>query len=257
MKNQNYILLLFITILVYHSGNAQDFLVTTKADTIYGEVKPLNYGAEKKVQIKGADKKKQVYSMFQVVFYSLNNEQFYPVKSPHGYSFMKLLKSGYLSLYAFQAENQMSYDNRYLLKRDGKGTEVPNLGFKKIMTNFLSDCDQVSTKIENGNLQKRDLEKIVDEYNACINSNTMERLPVSRSPTLKKTIDHWSVLAEKVRVHENFEGKENALEMINETKSKIIKGEKVPNFLIQGLKSAITPADLQEDLQNALNEINP
>jgi len=257
MKNLGiiHILFLLIAMLVCKCVNAQDFLVTTKGDTIFGEIKPLNYGPEKKVLIKTADKKKTVYSMFQVSFYSLEKETYYPVKGPAGYSFMKLLKPGYLSLYGFQVENQTTYDGRFLLKRDGKGTEVPNLSFKKALTNFLDDCDQVAVKIENGVFSKRDLEKIVDEYNACINSNTSERLPVASTPSLKKKTDSWDVLAEKVKAHENFDGQENTLEMISEIKSKISKSEKVPNFLIQGLKETLTIPELQEDLQNALNEI--
>jgi len=257
MKNASILPLLFLLniLLVCHSVSAQDYVVTTKGDTIYGEVKPLNYGPEKKVQIRAADKKKAIYSMMQIASFSLEKEVYQPVKGPTGYSFMKLLKGGYLSLYAFQGENQVLYDNYFLLKRDGKGTEIPNLSFKKVLSNFLSDCKTVSDKIEKGEYDKRDLEKIVDEYNSCLNAKTSEELPMASSPTLKNSVDQWQALAEKVNRHEAFEGKDNALEMIDEVKNKLIKSEKIPNFLIQGLKETITPPDLQDALQNALNAI--
>lgn len=258
MKNLGilHILFLLIAMLVCKCVNAQDFLVTVKGDTIYGEIKPLNFGPEKKVQVRTADKKKTIYSMFQVSHYSLEKESYYPVKGPSGYSFMKLLKPGYLSLYGFQPENQVNYDGRYLLKLDGRGTEVPNLSFKKTLVNFLKDCDKVATRIENGELTKKDLEQIIDEYNGCIAANTVQRVPSSGSVASKKKVDYWETLAEKVSAHENFDGKEDALEMINEIKTKLSKSEKVPNFLIQGLKETLTVPALQEDLQNALNEID-
>jgi len=76
----------------------QDILVTTKGDTLRGEVKPLIYGTDKKVQITEAGKKKAIYSLFQTKSYSLKGETYQPVKGPSGYTFMKLIKSGYLSI---------------------------------------------------------------------------------------------------------------------------------------------------------------
>src|SRR5688572_10891221 len=135
-----HIFFLLNALLVCQCVTAQDYLVTTKGDTLYGEIKPLNYGLEKKVQLRTADKKKQIYPMVQISAFALKKEVYQPVKGPNGYSFMKLLKPGYLSLFAFQGENQVTYDNHFLLKRDGNGTEVPNLSFRKILTNFPSDC---------------------------------------------------------------------------------------------------------------------
>lgn len=247
---------MFLAVLACKCVNAQDFLVTTKGDTLTGEIKTLNYGPEKKVQLKGADNKKTVYSMFQVAYYSLDKEVFYPVKGPYGYSFMKLLKPGYLSLYNFTSENQMTYDGLYLLKKDGKGIVVPNISFKKTLTSFLKDCPEVSTKIENDEFSKKDLEKIIDAYNACIISRTNHLTAQQNSIGTKDKIGPWNILAEKIIAIENFSEKENVLEMISEVKKKISNAEKVPNFLISGIKQSITDSALQEDLANAINSLD-
>lgn len=221
-----------------------------------GEIKALSYGPEKKVQVKDADKKKTVYSMFQVAYYSVNKEAFYLVKGPNGFSFMKLLKPGYLSLYSFIPESKMTYDGLYLLKKDGKGIEVPNLSFKKILINFLKDCPEVSTKIDNEELSKRDLDKIIDEYNACITSRTNLLTTPQNSIKTKDKVRPWNILALKINAIENFNEKENVLEMISEVKKKISNNEKVPNFLVSGIKQSVTDPALQQDLSNAVSSLS-
>ena len=86
-----------------------------------------------------------------------SGEVFQPVKGPYGYTFMKLVKSGYLSLLSFQPENQSSYDGMWLLKKDGDGIEVPNLTFEKGMKKFLSDCPALVKKIDNDVYNKKRL----------------------------------------------------------------------------------------------------
>lgn len=252
-----HIFLILIFMLAYTCSHAQDYLVTVKGDTVRGEIKPLTYGMDKKVQVTGTDKKKTVYPLFQVKAYSLKGETFQPVKGPNGYTFMKLVKSGYLSLYAFQMDNQVSYDGQFLLKRDGSGTEVPNLSFKKILKNFLSECSVVSDNVDKGVYGKKDLEKIIDDYNDCINTRTADHdMVIAKRVEQSKKISAWDVLENSVKTKSDFEGKTDALEMITEIKNKISKSEKVPNFVIEGLKSSLSKANLQTELDNALKELN-
>ena len=252
-----HIFLLIIILLVYKCADAQDYVVTSKGDTLMGEVKPLFYGVDKKVQLNQEGKKKVVYPMFQVRSFLYKGELYQPVKGPDGYTFMKLQKSGYLSLYSYQLPNQVTFDGQYLLKLDGKGTEVPNISFKKAMEKFLSDCPSVAGKIDNGDFSKRDLHKIIDEYNACINANTVDHGKVIAEQQInQEVIGVWDVLEGKVKAEPDFEGKSNALDMIAEIKGKVARSEKVPNFLVEGLKSTLTQETLKPELENALKTIN-
>ena len=252
-----HIFLLIIILLVYKCADAQDFVITSKGDTLVGEVKPLFYGVDKKVQLTQEGKKKVVYPMFQVRSFVYRGEVYQPVKGPEGYTFMKLQKAGYLSLYSYQLPNQVTFDGLYLLKMDGKGTEVPNISFKKVMERFLSDCPTVAEKIDNGDLPKKELNKIIDEYNVCIGANTVDHGKIiAEQASNKKVIGAWDVLEEKVKAEPEFEGKTNALDMIAEIKGKVSRSEKVPNFLVEGLKSTLTQETLKADLENALKEIN-
>jgi len=235
---------------------AQDYVVTTKGDTLRGEVRPQNFGANSKVQVKDNEKNKSSFTLFQVKAFSFKGETFQPVKGPNGYCFMKLQKGGYLSLYTFQLLNQTTYDGYFLSKLDGSGIEVPNLGFKKAMTSFLSECTAVTEKIDKGDLGKRSIDVIIDEYNACVKNKSLDNSKqIVQHEAKTKKISTWDTLEEKIKGKADFEGKANALEMITEVKNKISKSENVPNFLIEGLKTILNPTDLKVDLENALNEL--
>jgi hypothetical protein len=258
MKNLCFIhiLLFILAMLVYQCTQAQDYVVTTKSDTLYGSVKPITFSTDKKVQVTTADKKKTVFSILQVRSFSLKDEVYTPVRTPKGYVFMKLLKPGYLSLLAFQIENATGYDGMYLLKKDGNGIEVPNLAFKKIVSGFLDDCADVNRKIASGEFTKRNLDKLVDEYNACVKSRTESQDQViATNKQVAEKINAWDDLEAKVKAKEDFQGKQDALDMITDIKSKINRKEKVPNFIVEGLKSSLTNANLSVELEAALKEL--
>ena len=237
--------------------SAQDFVVTIQGDTLVGEVKALTYGPEKKVQLTEPGKKKVVYPFYKVKSFKSGDDTYQPVKGPQGYTFMKLVKGGYLSLYAFQSNNQNLYDGQYLLKMDGDGIEVPNITFKKGMKRFLEDCPTVTDKIENDVLNKKDLLQIIEEYNDCITNGAATR-PVAETKTVvpPSVLDPWNTLESKVKSQPDFAEKENALEMIGEIKSKISTSQKIPNFLVEGLKNSLKENDFQAELESALKTLN-
>jgi hypothetical protein len=244
---------LLLLLLSYQVGYSQtDYVVTTKGDTIKGKLKYLNSGFEKKVQVTTPDGKKNFYVVTQTIEFKLGSDRYYPVRLNEIYTYMKLIKQGYLGLYSFQQPNQITWDGRYLLKKDGNGIEVPNLGFKKILNKFLSECPHVTARIESGELPKSKLNDIIDEYNSCIDSNTVKQLAAEDA----SKVNSWNILESEVRALDNFEQKTNALEMIAEIKSKIKKGERIPNFLTEGLRDSLKDQPTIKDaLEKTLAEI--
>lgn len=250
-----HLLLFILLLLVYQCTCAQDFFVSTRGDTVKGEVKQIAFGPEKKVRVTTAAKKKHTFSIFQTRSFTDRGESFVPAKGPQGYVFMKVKKSGYLSLLSFQQDNQTSYDGLFLMKRDGSGVEVPGLTFKKIMTRFVSDCPEVSARIGDGALGRSDIEQIVDEYNRCIEGTTAAHNKVAAQyQEQSKKISAWDVLEEKVNGLEQFQGRQDALEMITDIKGKIKRNEKIPNFLLQALKENLSNTGLSLEVDNALKE---
>jgi hypothetical protein len=243
--------------LVYQCSRAQDYLVTSKRDTVAGKVKPLLFGPEKKVQITTADKKKTVYSITQTLAFSYENQVYHPVRTGKGYEYMKLRKEGYLSLYNYQLENQITYDGVYLVKKDGSTLDVPNLSFKKQLTKFLSDCSEVADRVSSGDLGKKQLDQIVDAYNECIAQRTANtNHQIARTQEATKKVSSWDTLEEKLKAEPEFSGKKDELDMVAEVKNKIRNSEKVPNFLLEGLKSTLGGTNLKADLDKAIEEVN-
>ncbi len=239
--------------------NAQDYVITAKGDTLRGKVKMFVNGLDKRVQVTQNDKKKQTFTIIQIRGFYLQGENYRPVKFADSYVFMKLLKQGYLSLYAFQMKGQLTYDGRYLLKMDNQGMEVPNLGFKKAMARFLSECPELTTQIEDGNRGYKELDKIIDEFNTCINTktNAQTETPAKSEALASVNLDDWNTLERKVQ-SSSLPEKSDALDMIKDVKNKLSKGEQVPKFLTEALKAALKNDELlTADLVKALGALKP
>lgn len=256
MKNKTtQILILFLCLAGYHLASAQtDYIVLINGDTLFGNVKYFNYSAGKKIQLINQEKKKTVYSILQVKSFQLDQEVYETIRTTQEYTIMKVIMSGYLSLYSFQLPNQMTWNGSYLHKKDGSGMEVPTIGFKKNLSRLLGDCPAIAERIQTGELTRSEIEQIVVEYNVCINEATKNH--TTQPTTTDKDIQVWETLEKEV-TDLNFDGKTNALEMISEIKSKISKKEKVPNFLMEGLKEALKGQEsVKSTLDKALLEID-
>lgn len=246
-------------VLGYTLTSAQtDYVVTIKSDTIHGKVKLLNYGKEQNVQITPAEGKKKTFPILQTRGLSLDGQVYHPVRTADSYVYMKLLKKGYLSLYASQLPNQTGWDGRYFVKRDGTSLEIPNLGFKKNVSRFLSDCESIETKLESGALSKQNLEAITDEYNSCLSAKTNQSATVVTAPIEQKPVSSaWVQLEKEVTALEGFSQKSDALEMIRDIQTKLSRNEKIPGFLVNGLKDTLKDQpSLKEALDKAVEELN-
>jgi hypothetical protein len=251
--------LLLILLLAYQCAGAQDRVITMKGDTLQGKVKLMNFGDLPKAQIQGADGKKSLFTMFETKEVLFDGEVYHPQKAPYGFTYMKLLKSGFLSLYAFRYENQNLYDGRLLVKRDGSSMEVPNLTFKKALKNFLKDCEEAAEKIEAGKYSRKDIELIISDYNTCLEGKTINEVATAVPPKTDVPATgiqaQWIDFRAKVNSHGEFSGKADALEIMDDITQKLGRNEKVPNFLMQSLRSSLKETDLNQEMEMLLAEI--
>jgi hypothetical protein len=246
---------LLVFVLFSNIVSAQtDYAIRLNGDTIKGSLQILDYEQIDRVQIK-TGKEKFSFTALQIRSIRKNGELYRPVKFDNTARFMKVLIDGYLSLHAFHASNQSSsWDGRYLTKRDGTGMEVPNLGFKKSMGNYLSDCGDIKNRIEKGELGKRDIQKIVELYNGCMQANTEANFKTA--PTA--TIDSEKVLVLKSFITkveaENFITKKDAMDILKDIQSKVSKNETIPNYLFDGLKASLLDVpSLSKDLDTLIS----
>jgi hypothetical protein len=227
---------------------AQNYVITTKGDSLPGSVKLLSYDLLDRVQV-NADKK-TILTAMQVRSVFLEGETYRPARLGNAVRFMKVLKAGYLSLYAFKPENQSVYDGRMLIKKDGTFTEVPNLGFKKVMTEFLGDCETVSANIKDGQWGRRDVDAIIAAYNKCMGDKTNAIVKqVTILETSKDKLATLSALRAKIEQSNNPKVKD-ALDLLADLETKIRKGDTIPNYQIEALKALVA------DMPNANQELN-
>jgi hypothetical protein len=244
-----------IAILILFSYNAiaqTDYLVTSRADTLVGEIRILSYDHMDRVQIQ-IDKKKEMFTALQVLSVNMDGQQYKPLQYDTKIVLMKVLKQGYLSLYAFRLPNQNGYDGRLLTKMDGTSIEVPNLGFKKILSNYLEDCESVSSLIKSGELTKKEVDKIIDDYNTCVD-HKKSSAPISETPALviNEVTQSIEDLIKKAEAEE-FSSKKDALDLLRDIKTKVGKNETIPNYLTEGLKSYLSNIpSLSNDLEKLL-----
>lgn len=233
-----------------YSAVAQDYIITAKADTLRGEVRILSYDQIDRVQIE-KDKKKEVFTALQVLSVSKGGIEYKPVRFDNRIILMQVIRSGYLSLYAFKIQGQNTYDGRFIAKLAGTSMEVPNIGFKKILSNFLTDCAEVSNKVKEGELGRSEIATIVDEYNTCMETASTNK-EVATTPTeneKSKAVDDFIKKTEA----ENFDGKSDALEMLNDIKTRATNNQNIPNYLLEGIKSTLGQVpSLSKDLEELI-----
>ncbi len=111
-------------------------------------------------------------------------------------------------------------------------------------------------------LTRRDVDKIVDDYNNCIEASTRQRYAstpkasavVAVSSSKSAALD---ALQKKVLQLPDFENKQNSLDLIADIQSKVTKGQTVPPYLIEGLKGYLGTNDqVKDELTQVLNTLN-
>jgi hypothetical protein len=223
------------------TAQKNNYLVTMKSDTVYGEIRILSYDQLDRVQVSGTGKK-EVFSALQILVLNLNGENYRPIQIEKNIRLMKQIKSGFLSLYGFRLQNQSLYEGRYLVKQDGTSMELPNIGFKKILSLYLESCTQVSDQIKNGMYTRGQIEEIVDAYNQCVlNNNPKITQPVTTSTLSnesQKQRDALQELSTLIKAQE-FSSQKDAVEMLKDIQSKVERNEPVPNYLMEGLRSML------------------
>lgn len=221
-----------------------DYVVTIHRDTIRGEVQILLPSERyEEVTIKN-DEGTQRFKAFQFLEVGKDSLVYRTVKFGEIYKIMQLDKEGYLSLLSFRSNGSYAFGAKYLLKKTGDGIEVPTLLFKKLMSDFLSDCEEVEKKIEDKTYKRNDLEQVVEHYNKCIQSQTQdmyadtsEDKKVKPKKVSEPTPAGAKIEAIKKKLQTIRSGEAPELMvLLNDIESKLANDEKVPGYMLSALK---------------------
>lgn len=234
--NKGFIFYFFV--FVFSNAQSQtDFAVTAKGDTLRGDVKILPSDLADQVQVK-INKKKKVYLCTEVITVVQDGVVYKTVKFDNRFRYMTILKNGFLSLYGFRMPQQTSYDGRYLQMRDGRGLEMPNLTFKRSLSKFLEDCPAVSERVKSGDLGRNDIDKIIDEFNTCLQFKTTKRnVDVPASTAILSNTQEVDNLIKKVEESPDFANKKDALDLLKDLSGKVYRDEILPNYLLKELRA--------------------
>jgi len=249
------ILVSILFLVSYYSVAQSDYVVTLKSDTLRGEVRILSYDQIDRVQV-SAKGRKEMFTALQVSIVSIDDSYHKAVQQENSVRLMKIIKSGYLTLYGFKQPNMSSYDGRFLVKLNGTTLEMPNIGFKKVMASFLEDCAEVSSQVKNGMLSKNDIEEIIDRYNLCVTKSkpAMETQALAIETTPEKTLQLDAVLRFADKIKElDFDAKQDVLDILRDIQSKVEKGESVSKYQLDGLQATLKDQPtVTEELNNLI-----
>lgn len=248
------ILLLILSPAVY----AQDWLVTTSADTLKGEIAiELPMERYEELTIKNDDGK-QRFKAYQIIEFEYKGQMYKTVKHAGVYRIMLVESDGYLSQFRYRADQGFEFSSIFLLKTDGESLEVSNLTFKRSLSKFLEDCQTVVDGLENKKYKRSDLDQIVADYNACIDKKTSNALATQNTPKAPVQIaqvNHPGIsIIESIQKKIDNTGDLNA--MLNDIKSKLSKGENVAGYLKSALKEqAAGQENIKEEVDQLLETI--
>lgn len=243
-----FVILFFI--LLGTSAFSQDYLITHRGDTLKGSITFQAMGKIEMATVKG--KTRETISAINTREAVKKGKRFKPVQFNGEIVFMEILTDGYVSLLAFKPPNVMAYDGRLLQKRDGRVTEVPALGFKKILSNFFSDYPDLVDKIKTGDYSQKDLSEIINSYNSFISDKTIATQAQDQlESTQQSKLELINSLRSEIEKSELPE-KQDAIDMLNELMDKIKANKPILPYMIKSLSSAL---ESRKDLIDMLKEI--
>jgi hypothetical protein len=243
---------LFIAALFMFSASfAQDYIITMRSDTLTGQVRILSYDILDRVQL-FQGKKKTIFTALQVRRISIKNEQYAPVKYDNSIRMMKVIRSGFLSLYGYRAQSQTSFDTQVLQKLGGSTVDVPNIGFKRIVGDVVSDCVELMDQVKNGDLDRDQIVEIVDRYNKCVTGMKDNRISAA---TNTPTTDLIEKLRTKVNASD-LANKGDVDELLTSISNRVKKKEPVPSYMKDALKEyTASNEELKADTEQLLKSL--
>jgi hypothetical protein len=236
------------------TGFSQDYVVTVKSDTLRGDVKLLSYDLLDRVQVT-VNKKRSNFTAMQVRRVSIKGEQYAPVRLDKGIRMMKVVRSGFLSLYAFRAQGQATYDTRILQKVGSDAMEVPNIGFKKYVGDLVSGCPTVSEKVANGDYDRNKVEEMVDAYNTCISESNNRRIAEATN-SAAPAMELIEQMKTKVAASD-ISNKNEVSDLLNSIADRYKKDETIPVYMKEGLKGYLNSNEtLKADMEKLFTLID-
>lgn len=235
---------------------AQDLLVMASGDTLTGTVDvlfPDKYYEE--ITFDDGESKRRLKA-YEFVGFVKGDDIFKSLKNGTKYQIMRLKKPGYLSLYEYRIDEAYNYSGLFASLKDGNGTDVPNMNFKKVMSKFLSDCNAVSLGVKEGEYKRKNIDELVDDYNACISQNTIESRSGKSTTIMTTEAAALAIEANDILTEAQSLDQDQLTSMLEDVIEKIREGEEVPAYLKKALEDQVSEDNpLYDKITNFLKKI--
>jgi hypothetical protein len=225
--------------------SAQSYMITTKGDSLVGKIQIReNRAGNEFVRFKSG-KIKETYEIFQIKkIIDKDGKKLVPINVEGKYRFGLVEMEGYLSKYLYTSpEGNLKFQSEVLIKVDGSTQIVPGaIGFRNTLSKFIKECPEVSNAVKNKAYDRNELEKIITDFNACMN----EKSVVSTNPEKAQSLPSNSLMSKledfKQQLNKSLKvkNKEEAIDMFNDIAEKLLRGEEIPSYLSNGFKELIT-----------------
>ncbi len=160
-------------------GWMDGYIVTNQRDTIYGKIyyaPPAHRSAKIAFKAEG-EKEKVKYRPFTIRGYFVNDQYFvsriYDIDASLTYGlgvFMRWVnydKKGHVRIYEYwNTDGDAGYNETLLVRSQGNSYSINPLKFKRDASYFFRDYKELRSDILKGVYKRRDLQKIVERYNA-------------------------------------------------------------------------------------------
>ncbi len=255
MTPYKFLILIFVIVAsALTSFSQSNYLVLSNGDTLIGEstlIDNLNANVMK-VQIKTADGK-QFFNALEILEYHQDGKLYKPIKVYDIITIGELKSEGYLSLYYYKNKGEYQFSQGFLQKLNGESIILPNIGFKKIMADFLGDCPDISAQILERTLTSKHLDEIIDSYNECMNLITQTKI---NSPSIQVD-EELNDLVNDIKATINSseaENKSDFNELITDIQTRIQEKKDIPSYMMSAVRDmARENEDLLKKIEVLLN----
>jgi len=161
---------LFLAVITF-SSYGQNFLITNKMDTLYGDIS-FDHSSNDLSLKNEIDK--YTLKPYQINSIYYKNDIYKPIVYNKTRVFAKEVIKGNLNLYLIRPEDGYEFSTEILLKTNGDIIEIPRIGFKKYVSDFLVECTDLASKIKDGTYKFGNLNTIIEEYNTNCSTINVE-----------------------------------------------------------------------------------
>lgn len=232
---------LFVT-----AAHAQDdWLITTKLDTISGKIF-LDHGGPyqaDEARVKNDDGKSNYKAYHVRSVYLGENDVYQTMKIDERYQFVKTDVAGkYFTQYLYldpESGNTTNYALKILVNWKGDMYKISNLINKKKFATFFADCQSVSDSIISGSLKKKDLKKIFELYDECIDRSRVDH-PVASTVSIRQA---ESIKAFIANLKSSGLYNDDLSSMIDDISQKLNNQQSIPKYLQQAVLEQLAESE--------------